>query len=339
MTTFDTSRATSGAGETAAGCGVGDAFRDDLLALRGLEPGRIRSYLDAAKRFAPIANRSDVKGEELKGKVVANLFFEASTRTRVSFTLAAQRLSGDVVDLSEAGSSVGKGESLVDTALTIQAMGVDGMIVRARQAGAARLVAQAVDCPVINAGDGKHEHPTQGLLDIYTLSEALGRMEGWDLSGVRIAIVGDVVSSRVARSAIAGMGALGAKVVCVGPVSLAPKSMETLGCGVHHDLDEVLSEVDAVMMLRVQFERHGGGGGGGSSIVSAREYRNGYALTDERAAKLKAGAVVLHPGPMNRGLEIDPGVADSGRALVLAQVANGVAVRMGVLGEALGTRL
>lgn len=293
--------------------------------------------------------------DDLRGRTVATLFFEDSTRTRTSFTIAAQRLGADVVDLSGGTTSVNKGETIVDTATNVEAMGIDAIIVRARQSGAAAMAAARVQCPVINAGDGKHEHPTQGLLDTLTIAEAHGRGESFDLSGLRIAIVGDVASSRVARSGIAAMTALGATIMCVGPagmVSPAHAGLMNPGatgrCEITHDLDAVLPTVDAVMMLRIQFERAGeggggGGGGGGSTvagvpaarktalIASIRDYRHGYALTRDRAALLKPSAVVMHPGPMNRGLEIDGEVADGPRSVILRQVSNGVRVRMAAL--------
>ncbi len=268
--------------------------------------------------------------------MVATMFFEDSTRTRLSFEIAARRLGVPALDIGPS-SSTSKGESLIDTAKTIEAMGVAALIVRARPSGAAHLIARHVGVPVINAGDGKHEHPTQGLLDSLTFCEAIGR-DGFDLQGVRVAIVGDVVSSRVARSAIAGFGILGAEVVCVGPVHLVPRSLEGLGCVVSHDLDSVLADVDGVMMLRVQRERHGGPSKAGSwgAAGSVGAYRAGYALTVERAAQMKDGAVVMHPGPMNRGVEIDSEVADGARSLITRQVSSGVAVRMAVIERALG---
>lgn len=329
-----------------------------LLGLAGVSAAEIRALLTATRTMAGRLDRRDFSSRELEGRTIATMFFEDSTRTKTSFTAAAQRLGAHVLDLSATTSSVNKGETLIDTAKTVEAMGVDAMIVRAKQAGAAGLIAAHVACPVINAGDGRHEHPTQGLIDLYTVAEAHGRLDSFDLSGLRLAIVGDVVSSRVARSAIAGFTTLGAEVVCVGPPTMAPRSLNGLGCRVEHDLDRVIGACDAVMMLRIQFERHEGGGGsggggsgaGGSSaagggsihagdksargpvIASVREYREFFGMTVERAARLKAGAVVLHPGPMNRGIEIDGEVADGPRSRVTRQVGLGVAVRMGVLG-------
>lgn len=265
-----------------------------------------------------------------RGRVLANLFLEDSTRTRASFSSAAMAIGMSVVDLASQGSSVGKGETLIDTARTLEAAGAGVVVVRAKPSGAAALVAGHVGVPVINAGDGRHEHPTQGLLDVFALATALGR-DDFDLGGVRVAIVGDVVNSRVARSDIAAMTALGAEVVVVGPGAFVPEGLASLGCAVERDLDGVIGEVDAVQVLRVQFERHGG-----RSLVSVASYREGYAMTAERASRLRAGAFVMHPGPMNRGLEIDGAVADGERSLVRRQVEAGVWVRMSVLCRCLG---
>lgn len=302
-----------------------------LLGLAGVPAPAIRGLLERARQMAPRV-RAHRKGEELAGRVIANLFLEDSTRTRLSFTRAAQLLGADVSDLTTSGSSVSKGETLADTALTIAAMGVDAIVVRATAPGAASIVAGAVKGSVINAGDGRHEHPTQGLLDAYTLAEGTDRLDGFDLTGLRVLIVGDVVNSRVARSAIAAMTALGATVVCVGPPSLLPASMACLGCQVERDFDKALDGADAVMMLRVQFERHLSRG----AIASPREYRRFYALTAERATRLPPRALIMHPGPMNRGVEIDGSVYDLPRTVILKQVTNGVAVRMAALEACMG---
>jgi aspartate carbamoyltransferase catalytic subunit len=294
------------------------------------------------RRFAQAANDPATRLDVLTGRTVATMFFEDSTRTRTSFVLAARRLGAETIDFSSGTSSVNKGETLIDTALTVGAMGVSAMIVRTRQGGGPAAIASAVGCPVVNAGDGRHEHPTQGLLDTYTVAAAHGRLEGFDLSGLRVAIVGDVASSRVARSAIAALTRLGARVVCIGSPALAPHSLRSLGCEVGHDLDAALPEADAVMMLRIQFERHADPGAAGpntprpSAIPSIREYRELFAMTAARARRLKPGAIVMHPGPMNRGLEIDGEVADGPRSVILRQVAHGVAARMAVLGLLLG---
>jgi aspartate carbamoyltransferase catalytic subunit len=324
-----------------------------LLELRGLAPADIRALLSTARAFAEVSDRSIKKVPALRGKVIANLFFEDSTRTRLSFTLAGQRLSADVIDLTEAGSSVNKGETIADTAQNVVAMGVDALVIRHKAAGAAHLAAAAVPCAVLNAGDGKHEHPTQGLLDIFTLVESRlerpqispeerARLEAFDLSGLTVAIVGDIVSSRVARSDIAGMTALGARVIVVGPSTLAPRSLESLGCQVVHDLDSVLPTVDAVNMLRIQFERHSPASPHGANdadsgkrqtpaFPSLREYTQSFGLTAARAKRLKPGAIVMHPGPMNRGIEIAGEVADGPQSVILRQVKNGLAVRMAAL--------
>jgi aspartate carbamoyltransferase catalytic subunit len=261
----------------------------DLLGLTGVGAADLRALLIAARELSPIANLPDTRTEALAGRTVATLFFEDSTRTKTSFGLATRRLSGDVIDLSTGSSSVNKGETLTDTARTIEAMGVSAMVVRARQGGAAKMIAEAVACPVINAGDGKHEHPTQGLLDAFTIAEAHGRLDGFDLSGLTVAIVGDVASSRVARSAIGGLTTLGARVICVGPPALAPSSLASLGCEVTHELDPVIPSCDAVMMLRIQFERHAEDHKGPrpASIPSVREYRELYGMTEERASRIK----------------------------------------------------
>jgi aspartate carbamoyltransferase catalytic subunit len=304
-----------------------------LLGLQGMPAPEVRSLLTATREMA-----GRVKDEpSLSGRIIANLFFEDSTRTRTSFSVAAKRLGAEVVDLLGGNSSVSKGETLIDTARNVEAMGVAALVVRARQSGAALMIARSVACPVLNAGDGRHEHPTQGLLDIYTLAESHGRLADFDLRGLKVAIVGDVAASRVARSAIAGMTALGAEVVCVGPPAMVPRGIAGLGANVSAELDPLLPEVDAVMMLRIQFERYGdakpaGADGPKSSpIASVREFRELYALTGERAGLMKKGAVVMHPGPINRGIELDADVADGPRSVILRQVTNGVLVRMAVL--------
>jgi aspartate carbamoyltransferase catalytic subunit len=318
------------------------AHERSLLGLAGTEVTRIRRLLARAKHLHPVALGEAPPDATLRGKTIATVFFEGSTRTRTSFTIAAQRMGASVVDLSAAASSLSKGESMTDTARNVEAMGVHAIVVRAPQAGAAETIHGAVSCSVVNAGDGRHEHPTQGLLDIATIAEAFERDESFDLAGLHVAIVGDVVSSRVARSAVAGLTKLGARVVLVGPAHLAPKSLACLapGVAVEHDLDIVLPEMDAVMMLRIQFERHGESSEKKASpIASVRAYREQCGLTEERAARMKAGAVVMHPGPINRGVEMDGPVADGlcgPRSLVLRQVSWGVAVRAAVLADCLG---
>jgi aspartate carbamoyltransferase catalytic subunit len=302
----------------------------DLLGLQGMDAGALQVILGPGARLAE--NRRAF-GQPLAGRTVANLFFEDSTRTRVSFTIAAQALGASVVQFGEIGSSTSKGETLLDTARTIEAMGVAALVVRHSSAGAAKLIADHVDVPVINAGDGAHEHPTQGLLDILTLAEANERLGGFDLAGLRVAIVGDIVQSRVARSAIAGMTTLGASIVCVGTEELCPDAIASLGCTVDRDLDAVIGSVDAVMALRMQFER---GTDLGSGMETAQDYAARYGVTLERTRAMKSGAIVMHPGPMNRGLEIDSEVADGPRSVVCRQVALGVPVRMASLLRCIG---
>lgn len=250
-----------------------------------------------------------------------NAFWEDSTRTRTSFELAAQRLSADVIDFSARGSSVSKGETLIDTARNIEAMGVDVIVVRHRAAGAAELLARTVGCSVINAGDGAHEHPTQGLLDLYTMRERFGRIEG-----LKVAIVGDIANSRVARSNLWGLTKLGAKVYLVGPTTLCPRAFEQFGATVVHDLDSIIGEVDVVNMLRVQFERIQS-----SQFPSVREFTRMYGLTWDRFQRCRKDVFVMHPGPMNRGIEIQSEIADGPQSGILQQVTNGLAVRMAVL--------
>jgi len=282
--------------------------------------------LDTARELAQIGERSVKKLPTLRGRTVVNLFYEDSTRTRTSFELAAKRLSADVINFSAKGSSVAKGESLKDTALTLQAMGADGVVVRHGASGAAHRLANWVDGSVVNAGDGTHEHPTQALLDAYTMRERMGR-----LAGLRVAIVGDVLHSRVARSNVLLLHTLGAEVTLVAPPTLVPVSVGTWPCQVSYDLDEVLPKSDVVMMLRVQAERMNE-----AFFPTAREYSRRYGLDRDRFALMGEDAVVMHPGPMVRGMEISAEVADSPRATVTRQVANGVSVRMAVLYLLLG---
>ena len=295
-----------------------------LLTMRGVDPGE-------ARRVLSTAHEDRWGGDELRGKLVANVFLEDSTRTRVSFSAAAQTLGARVVDITNAGSSVSKGESLLDTIWTVEAMGVDAIVVRVAGSGAPAIIDEHTRCAVINGGDGTHQHPTQALTDALTIGSRLGRADSWDFSGLRVVIVGDVVSSRVARSNVALLTALGAQVVLVGPPSMAPRSLAALGCSVGVDLDEAIDGADAVMMLRIQFER-----GGGALLGSTREYHRMYGMTTARADALKDGAIVMHPGPMNRGVEIEGAVAEGERSVVLDQVSGGVKVRRAVLAHALG---
>lgn len=301
-----------------------------LLGLEGCSRNSLISLLDDAAQLLPIAGNQNPGTDEFTGRHVATLFFENSTRTKLSFTMAARRIGAEVLDLNASTSSASKGESLLDTALNIQAMGVDAMIVRCGASGAPRLISDHVSIPVVNAGDGRHEHPTQGLLDALTLRR---HFQTEALDGLTIAIVGDIANSRVARSNAHGLTTLGANVVFVGPPALVPREMESLVASngddsgtlrIEHDLDAVLGEIDAIMMLRVQFERHDG-----ASIDE--HYTQRFGLNPSRAARLRADAPVLHPGPINRGIELDPEVADGPRSLILDQVTCGVAVRMAVL--------
>ncbi len=300
--------------------------RCNLLGLDGVPADELVALLDEAEGFVAAA-RGRETSDLLAGRVIANLFFEPSTRTRCSFTVAANRLGASAIDLTGLGSSLSKGETVLATALNLEAMGVDAMVVRSARSGTPHLIADKVACPVINAGDGRHEHPTQGLLDILTL-----RLRWGDLTGRTVVIVGDIANSRVARSNLHGLTTLGADVVLVGPPALVPVSFTKIAAGpgrvsIDHDLDKTLTHADAVMMLRIQIERHDGDGG---SIPP--DYRRRYGLTVDRAASLPPGAMVMHPGPMNRGVEIDSEVADDpDRSVIMEQVTNGVAVRMAVL--------
>ena len=296
-----------------------------LLGLAELSARDIRFLLSTARGFASVATRSIKKVPALRGKVVVNLFFEPSTRTKSSFYLAASRLSADVLEFAAGGSSLSKGETLRDTARNIEAMGVDVIVCRHSQSGAAHLLAQSVDCSVLNAGDGSHEHPTQGLLDMYTIAQRLD-LSDYDFSSLTVAIVGDLTHSRVARSNIHGLTKLGAKVLAVGPPTLVPAAFADMGCEICHDLDAVLDRVDAINMLRVQFERLTS-----PAFPSVREYSHLYGLTEARLKRMKRNVLVMHPGPINRGLEIETSVADSDNSAILQQVTNGLAVRMAAL--------
>lgn len=303
-----------------------------LLGLQPLSADDIRFLLQTARGFEAISTRSVKKTPALRGKVVVNLFFEDSTRTRMSFHLAASRLSADVLDFSSKGSSASKGETLVDTARNIEAMGIDVIVVRHHRSGAALQLSQHVQASVLNAGDGQHEHPTQGLLDAYTLCQRLGR-DDFDLTGIRVAIVGDIAHSRVARSNIHCLQKLGASVILVGPPTLLPRAFVNLGCELSHDLDAVLPEVDAINMLRIQFERIQG-----QAFPSVREYAHKFGLTHQRMKRARPDLVVMHPGPVNRGIEIESAVADSPNSTILQQVSNGLAVRMACLFLVTGVR-
>ncbi len=281
----------------------------------------IQLILDTATSFKKVLERPIPKVPTLRGTTVANLFFEPSTRTRISFELAEKRLSADLVNFSASTSSVLKGETLRDTARNIEAMKVDMVVIRHSSPGAAHFLANCLDSAIINAGDGAHEHPTQALLDMLTLRERFGT-----LAGLKVLIVGDIEHSRVARSNIYGLNTMGAEVAICGPATLLPVEIEHLGVKVYHNLDEILSQVQVVNVLRIQLERQGKG-----LFPSLREYRQLFGITAERFKRVGRELVIMHPGPINRGVEIDSEVADSIQSVILQQVTNGVAVRMAVL--------
>ncbi len=292
-----------------------DLSRDDALLI-----------LDTAEELSRMADRPIKKLPTLRGRTVVNLFFEDSTRTRISFEAAAKRLSADVINFSVKGSSVAKGESLKDTAQTLEAMGADGVVIRHGASGAPHRLAGWVRGSVVNAGDGTHEHPTQALLDAFTIRRRLGRLDG-----LRVTIVGDILHSRVARSNVLLLHTLGADVTLVGPPTLLPVAVDTWPCAVSYDLDATIPKIDVIMMLRVQQERMNA-----AFFPSVREYSRRYGLDAARMAVLPEHAIVMHPGPMNRGVEIAADVADAPRSTVVEQVANGVSVRMAVLYLLLG---
>src|SRR5580692_6214455 len=299
-----------------------------LLGIEGLSSLEIVALLDLADSAVEISRQVEKKRTTLRGRTQINLFFEASTRTQSSFELAGKRLGADVMNMSVANSSVKKGETLIDTAITLNAMRPDIIVVRHHQAGAVHLLARKVDCSVVNAGDGAHEHPTQALLDALTIRRALGRIEG-----LTVAICGDILHSRVARSNIILLATMGAYVRVVGPSTLLPAGIEAMGVEVHRDMKSGLKDADIVMMLRLQRERMSG-----AFVPSTKEYFRYFGLDQEKLAYAKPGALVMHPGPMNRGVEIDTLVADSAQSLIREQVEMGVAVRMAVL-EALARNI
>jgi aspartate carbamoyltransferase catalytic subunit len=300
-----------------------------LLGIEGLSAAEITAVLDLAETYVEQNRRPDKRSRELAGRTIMNLFFEDSTRTRTSFELAGKRLGGDVLNMSVASSSVKKGETLLDTAMTLNAMNPDFLIVRHSESGAPKLLAQKVNCAVINAGDGTHEHPTQALLDALSIRRRKGR-----LAGLTVAICGDILHSRVARSNIHLLVTMGAHVRVVGPPTLIPSAIDRMGVEIFHDMDQGLRDADIVMMLRLQSERMNG-----KFVPSSREYFHFHGLTFERLKAAKPDALVMHPGPMNRGVEIDSEVADDiGRSLILDQVEFGVAVRMACLRLLVSTR-
>lgn len=293
----------------------------DLLGIKELTKEEVSLILDTASGFKDVLKRDIKKVPALRGKTAVNLFFEPSTRTRTSFELAEKRLSLDVLSLAVTTSSVVKGETLIDTALNVQALGADFMIIRHSSSGVSHLLSKHVDASVINAGDGINEHPTQALLDAFTIKEKTGRIEG-----IKIAMIGDILHSRVAKSNIYLLKKFGAEIRLIGPPTLVPPELESLDVKVFHDIDSGLNDVDVVMMLRIQMERQGKG-----FFPSTLEYAKYWGLTMERLSKAKKDAIVMHPGPMNRGVEISSEIADSPRSVILEQVTNGLAVRMAVL--------
>ena len=299
----------------------------NLLSVDDLDRPAIDALLDLGDGFVDVLARAVPKVPALRGRTICLLFYENSTRTRLSFDRAAKALSADVVSFSPGGSSVSKGESLKDTALTLQAMGPDLMVVRHGATGAPWRVAEWTGLPVVNAGDGAHQHPTQALLDVLTLRQRFGKVDG-----LRVAIVGDIRHSRVARSTAGALTTMGATVTLVAPRTLLPVDLTAWDVATADSLDDVLDEIDVMYLLRIQSER-----GGGEVFPSISEYVSRFGLTRARAERLGADAVVMHPGPMNRGVEIDPSVADGPRALVTNQVSNGIAIRMAVLFRLLAT--
>ena len=295
--------------------------KKDLLGLEYLTPEEIELILDTAESFKEVSTREIKKVPALRGKTAVNLFYEPSTRTRVSFEVAAKRLSADVINIATETSSVRKGETLIDTGKNIQALKADIIIMRHNCSGAANMLARSLDISVVNAGDGWHEHPTQALLDIFTLKEKLGKIKG-----LNVAIVGDIAHSRVARSNIWGLTKLGAKVTLCAPQILLPPGIEITGAKTSTNIDEVLKNADAVNVLRMQFERDED-----TAFPEQLDYFKKFGITEERLAKAKKDIIVMHPGPINRGIEMSSGVADGKNSVILEQVTNGIAVRMAVL--------
>jgi aspartate carbamoyltransferase catalytic subunit len=297
------------------------ALGKDLVGIEPLSAEQIRSILDTAEPFKEISERAIKKVPVLRGKTIVNLFFEPSTRTRISFEFAEKRLSADTVNISSSGSSVVKGETLVDTARNLEAMRIDMVVIRHQSSGAAKFLAERIPSNVVNAGDGRHEHPTQALLDMLTIRDHMGRIEG-----LKVCIVGDVLHSRVARSNIYGLLKLGAEVAVCGPQTLLPVGIHELGVRVFRRVEEAIEWADVLNVLRLQLERMQGG-----FVPSLREYNRLYGVTRPRLEAVPRDILILHPGPMNRGVEIDSNVADGPHSVILNQVTNGVAVRMAVL--------
>lgn len=295
--------------------------RDHLLDIESLSAGELTTILDTAMAFKSVGERAIKKVPALRGKTVVNLFVEPSTRTRISFELAEQRLSADIIHFSAEASSLKKGETLKDTARTLQALNADFIVIRHSTSGAAHFLSRMLDAHVINAGDGAHEHPTQALLDTLTIREKKGRIEG-----LNVTILGDILYSRVARSDIWALTKLGAKVTLCGPSTLVPRTFERLGCHVTHNMEEAIREADVINLLRIQHERQRR-----SMFPSLNEYVTLFGLNKERLAMTRPDAMIMHPGPINRGVEIDSDIADGERSVILDQVTNGLAVRMAVL--------
>ncbi|MFW5749674.1 MAG: aspartate carbamoyltransferase catalytic subunit [Halanaerobium sp.] len=295
--------------------------RKDFLGLYDVSKEEINEILDTAVAMKDILTRTVKKVPTLRGKTVINLFYEPSTRTKFSFNLAAKRLSADVMSISKSSSSIAKGESLLDTAKTMEVMGADVVVIRHSAPGAAKFLAENISASVLNAGDGAHAHPTQALLDIYSIKEKIG-----EIAGLKVLIVGDIAHSRVARSNIWGLNKLGAEVAVAGPQTLIPREIEKMGVKVYSDLDQALENVDVVNILRIQMERQESG-----LFPSIREYREIYGMNAERLERIGKKAMIMHPGPMNRGIEIESSVADSSQSVITEQVKNGVAIRMALL--------
>ena len=300
--------------------------RKDLLEIRSLEPAEVQTILDTAVSMKEIAGREIKKVPALRGKTVVNLFLEPSTRTRTSFEIAGKWLSADVINVSGSSSSVVKGETLVDTARNLEAMSPDCVVIRHAASGAPHMLARVLRCSIINAGDGMHEHPTQALLDLLTIREKRGHLEG-----LSVAIVGDIAHSRVARSNIAGMRKMGMSVTVAGPPTLIPPGVEELGVKVAYRLEDAIRDVDVIMMLRLQQERMTA-----NYVPSLREYSRLYGLSVDKLRGARDDVLIMHPGPVNRGVELSPEVADGPYSVILEQVANGVAVRMALLFLLLG---
>ncbi|OGQ44695.1 MAG: aspartate carbamoyltransferase [Deltaproteobacteria bacterium RIFCSPLOWO2_02_44_9] len=300
--------------------------RKDLLGIEELERDEIELILSTAESFKEVSDREIKKVPTLRGRTIINLFYEASTRTRTSFEIAAKRMSADTINISTSSSSIAKGETLKDTAKNLEAMNPDCIVLRHSSSGAPHILARLVKCSVINAGDGSHEHPSQALLDMLTVKERFGRIEG-----LKIAIVGDISHSRVARSNIYGFIKLGAKVSVAGPPTMMPAGVEDMGCSVRYRIEDVIGDADVIMVLRIQLERHKV-----PLFPSVREYSRLFGLDRQKLERAKKDMVILHPGPVNRGVEIAPDVVDGPYSLVLDQVKNGVAVRMALFYLLLG---